>query len=104
MKTGRRTACFQLPSVPGLKDLSERLRDTAQWRMYHRVLGVGPKTAARLVKVTVVHNFLRWQDEAEPRLVSAPQDLTSSALQHITRVGSNNSSWEAVPTNTIIIY
>uniref|UniRef100_A0A8C1ML89 DDE Tnp4 domain-containing protein n=1 Tax=Cyprinus carpio TaxID=7962 RepID=A0A8C1ML89_CYPCA len=39
---------------------------TAQWRLYHRVLGVSPKVADAVVKATcILHNFFRFEDAGE---------------------------------------
>uniref|UniRef100_A0A672R0C1 Zgc:194221 n=1 Tax=Sinocyclocheilus grahami TaxID=75366 RepID=A0A672R0C1_SINGR len=63
----------------------------AQWRLYHRVLGVSPKVADAVVKATcILHNFL--QEESCVPLPLAQQ----LAMQPIQRVGSNNASREAL--------
>ncbi|KAK0142027.1 Protein ALP1-like [Merluccius polli] len=66
----------------------------AQWRMYHRVLGVSPDNAEACVKATcVLHNFIRRTRPTLPQ--SEPQDGTS-ALNNIRRAGSNNATQEAI--------
>ncbi|KAK0147520.1 Protein ALP1-like [Merluccius polli] len=66
----------------------------AQWRMYHRVLGVSPDNAEACVKATcVLHNFIRRMRPTLPQ--SEPQDGTS-ALNNIRRAGSNNATQEAI--------
>lgn len=68
----------------------------AQWRLYHRVLGVSPKVADAVVKATcILHNFLRWE-EADDDLERRHAPLPSEPQDPIQRVGSNNASREAL--------
>ncbi|XP_056098391.1 uncharacterized protein LOC130077248 [Rhinichthys klamathensis goyatoka] len=70
----------------------------AQWRLYHRVLGVSPKVADAVVKATcILHNFLRYEDANEEEGSCAPLPSEPQfAMQPIQQAGSNNASREAL--------
>ncbi|KAL1268536.1 hypothetical protein QQF64_033899 [Cirrhinus molitorella] len=65
----------------------------AQWRLYHRVLGVSPKIADAVVKATcILHNFLCFEDTDEEKGSCTPLPSEQQiAMQPIQRVGSNNA-------------
>ncbi|KAJ8372608.1 hypothetical protein AAFF_G00280730 [Aldrovandia affinis] len=71
---------------------------SAQWRMYRRVIGTSPGNVEKCVKATcVLHNFMRWTAKG-PAAASvlereAPDPV---ALQGIRRVGTNNTTREAI--------
>ncbi|XP_058628337.1 uncharacterized protein LOC131538482 [Onychostoma macrolepis] len=67
----------------------------AQWRIYHRVIGVSPANVDAIVKATVaLHNFQRWNSTVE---APAPQEEQHfPALSRLRRVSTNNSTREAV--------
>ncbi|CAL8311145.1 unnamed protein product [Gadus morhua 'NCC'] len=70
--------------------------DRFKWRLYRRVLGVSPEVAESAMKATcILHNYMRWDGEGEdgPRTPTVP---SQGAVQSIPRVGSNNTSREAV--------
>uniref|UniRef100_A0A3B1IG47 Zgc:194221 n=1 Tax=Astyanax mexicanus TaxID=7994 RepID=A0A3B1IG47_ASTMX len=70
---------------------------TSQWRMYRRVIGISPANVEACVKATcVLHNFLRstTRTRREPMSLSGEGDV--AVLQDATRLGSNNSTREAV--------
>ncbi|XP_031165435.1 protein ALP1-like [Sander lucioperca] len=69
----------------------------AQWRIYHRVIGVSPENADAIVKATVaLHNFLRWNS---PVAAPCPSEaIPIPALQNVGRVATNNATQEAIAT------
>ncbi|RXN29863.1 nuclease HARBI1 [Labeo rohita] len=69
----------------------------AQWRIYRLVIGVSPANAEACVKATcVLHNFL-WRTTGTVRYPLTPAaDGEASALQNVSRVGSNNAAREAM--------
>uniref|UniRef100_A0A667WJE6 DDE Tnp4 domain-containing protein n=1 Tax=Myripristis murdjan TaxID=586833 RepID=A0A667WJE6_9TELE len=67
----------------------------AQWRIFHRVIGVSPVNVDWIVKATVaLHNFQRWNLTTQAESVQEPE--APPALQDLTRAGSNNASQEAL--------
>lgn len=69
----------------------------AQWRIYRRVIGVSPTNAKACVKATcVLHNFLRRTTGTVRYPLTPAADGEASALQNISRVGSNNAGREAM--------
>ncbi|XP_035995635.1 protein ALP1-like [Fundulus heteroclitus] len=67
----------------------------AQWRIYHRVIGVSPENVEAVVKATVaLHNFQRWNSTAENPVPLEERDIP--ALQQARRAGANNATQEAV--------
>lgn len=67
----------------------------AQWRIYHRVIGVSHENVDAVVKATVaLHNFQRWNSTAENPVPLEERDFP--ALQQARRVGANNATQEAV--------
>lgn len=56
-------------------------------------IGVSFENVDAIVKATVAtHNFQRWNSTVAPP--GPPEDIP--ALQHLSRVGTNNSSQEAI--------
>uniref|UniRef100_A0A3B3SIP3 Zgc:194221 n=1 Tax=Paramormyrops kingsleyae TaxID=1676925 RepID=A0A3B3SIP3_9TELE len=69
----------------------------AQWRIYRRVIGISPANVDICVKATcVLHNFLRRTASTRVMPMESPGDGEAKGLQEVTRVGSNNSSQEAI--------
>ncbi|KAL2080736.1 hypothetical protein ACEWY4_024529 [Coilia grayii] len=75
---------------------------TSQWRMYRGVIGISPLNVDACVKATcVLHNFLRRTTTTNTRTTPAPAgppaaDSDAAGLLPVTRVGSNNSTREAI--------
>lgn len=56
----------------------------AQWRIYHRVIGVSPEKVDWIVKATVaLHNYQRWN--STPQADPAVDAEASPALQELRR-------------------
>ncbi|KAL2096954.1 hypothetical protein ACEWY4_006161 [Coilia grayii] len=69
---------------------------SSQWRMYRRVLGIGPEKAELCVKATcILHNYLRMVGGGRSHQRPS-QDEASAALLEAPRAGSNNATREAI--------
>lgn len=67
----------------------------AQWRIYHRVIGVSPANVDAIVKATVaLHNCQRWNSTVEAPAPHEEQHFP--ALTRLRKVSTNNSTREAV--------
>lgn len=70
----------------------------AQWRLYHRVLGVSPKVADAVAKATyILHNFLRWEEAYDEGrcapLPSEPQLAIGAAACHAASRRQQQRLW-----------
>ncbi|KAG7462407.1 hypothetical protein MATL_G00184510 [Megalops atlanticus] len=79
---------------------------TAQWHMCRRVIGISPANVDTCVKATcVLHNFLRRTASTTRAPVPSAEDGEAVGLQEVTRVGSNNSTREAIHVReTFVLY
>eukprot|EP00064_Thunnus_orientalis_P009973 superscaffoldBa00001307_g9999 len=67
----------------------------AQRRIHHRVIGVRPVNLYAIVKATVaLHNSHVWNSMPETPVPLEEENIT--ALQHVRRAGTNNSTLEAI--------
>ncbi|KAG7467890.1 hypothetical protein MATL_G00137030 [Megalops atlanticus] len=70
---------------------------TTQWRKYRGVIGISPANVDACVKATcVLHNFLRRTASTTRAPIPSAEDGEAAGLQEVTRVGSNNSTREAI--------
>ncbi|XP_049920195.1 putative nuclease HARBI1 [Epinephelus moara] len=78
---------------------------SSQWRMYRGVFGISPANVDACVKAAcILHNFLRkttkrtWRTPRPPagQPGPPPADREAAGLQPVPRMGSNNSTWEAL--------
>ncbi len=70
---------------------------TSQWRMYRGVIEISPANVDACVKATcVLHNFLRRSTNMTSTPILSSGDTEAAGLQEVTRVGSNNTTREAI--------